>query len=237
MAWKYPDITAWLAAQHVRIDDDYDNIHLVTGEEGFGKSLWMRKVARKLDPTFTLDRIHFEQDDYLDQASELPKGSCIILDEYRGHRRLAMTGDRLEFLDFLKECRGMNLHQFIGYPHVNQFEKDILNDRIRYWEDIPRRGLVDIFERKSERRFRKGPTGPEPYKHITWPQIAKFPVTVANDPLRIGYLAKKEARMRDRRARFLQAHGKAPEDLQPRRLDWGAVDGLLDELRRNQPAP
>lgn len=222
MTKEYVDITEWLDDQHKNVQGEWDNVHLVTGEEGVGKSLWMRKVARKLDPELTVDQIHFTQDGYLEQAATLDVGRAIIMDEFRGHRRLAMTGDRLEFLDFTKECRAMSLHQFIGYPHINQFERDLLTNRIRWWEHIPCRGLVEIRERKSILKFRRTRDGPEPYMETRWPLVGKFPFTTDNDPLRLPYLAKKKARMRDRAARFREAHNG--EDREGRRMAWGHFD-------------
>ncbi|MHB1262058.1 MAG: hypothetical protein ACYC2H_10125 [Thermoplasmatota archaeon] len=227
MTKEYGDIAEWIEDQLKLVKNEWDNVHLVTGEEGVGKSLWMRKVARKLDPELTVERIHFTQDNYLNDAAQLDVGRAIIMDEFRGHRRLAMHGDRQEFLDFTKECRAMSLHQFIGYPHINQFERDLLTNRIRYWEHIPRRGFVEIRERVSILKFRKTREGPEPYMETRWPLVGQFPFTEKNDPLKPLYLEKKYDRMRDRAARFRESHGgeampMSTAPAQPR-LAWGGA--------------
>lgn len=204
----YSNIEDWFKRQEKLILEAWDNIHLVTGEEGSWKSLWMRKCARRLDSKFSVDHIHFTQDDFLNDAAGLEPGRAIVLDEFRGHRRLAMHGDRMEFLDFTKECRELSLHIFIGFPHVSQFERDLLNSRIRWWEHKPTREEVQIRQRVSHLGFDK--TG-EPMVNTTFPLVGRFLVTGKNDPLRPEYQSKKEARMRDRAARFRENHGdKAP---------------------------
>lgn len=232
----YTEIEDWFQDQDRLINNAWDNVHLVTGEEGTGKSLWMRKCARRMDPAFTIDRIHFTQDDCLTDVANLPVGSSVVLDEFRGHRRLAMHGDRMEFLDFLKECRAQGLNLWIGYPHVSQFERDILNNRIRWWEHKPSRGLVEIRKRVSNLVFDK--TG-EPKVSTKWPLVGRFPVTDQNDPLRPAYDAKKDARMRDRAARYKEAHGKGLEaaPIEPRRADAAAqarINMSLVELAQKE---
>ena len=48
----------------------------------------------------------------------------------------------------------------------------------------------------------------KPYTDVKWPMVARFKVTGDNDPLRWDYETKKDARMRDRAARFQEANGE-----------------------------
>lgn len=226
----YLEVDDWLRDQAKLVDQEWDNIHLVTGDEGVGKSRWMRKCARRIDPTFTVERIHFTQDDFLDQATTLPPGASIILDEFRGHRRLAMHGDRMEFLDFAKECRALLLNMWIGFPHVAQFERDLLHSRIRWWEHLPRRGQVVVRKRVGETVF---DMSGEPKASTKFPIVAKFPLPDSPDKLEREYLAKKHERMRDRAARFKENHnGAPPEPPKSTRLPPAFLDMALADLKR-----
>lgn len=211
---SYTAIGDWFEDCRRLPENDWDDLHLFTGEEGYGKSQKMRQIFRKLDSTFTVDRIHFSQDDFLDQAAGLDPGQAIVLDEWRGHKRLAMHGDRMEFLDFTKECRGLGLHIGIGYPHVSQAEKDILFQRVRWWNHSPTRGLLHVHRRLSHARLDgKG----QPVVDVRFQLEGKFPFPVdAPDPMRPAYQAKKIDRMRDRAARYREAHGE--EKATPRLL-------------------
>jgi len=196
----YAEIDSWFEDQRRLIANEYDNIHLVTGREGTGKSLWMRKIARRLDPEFNVDHIHFTTEDFRADVATLKPGRAVVLDEFRGHRRLAMHKERTDFLDFVKECRGLFLHIFIGYPRVTTFERDLVTDRISYWSHFRKRGIVEI--RKPTTSLVFGMDG-QPMEPTKYPLVARFPVTDKNDPLRAAYLAKKQSRMRQRAAQDL----------------------------------
>jgi len=228
----YAEIGQWFDDCRVLPDEEWDDLMLFTGEEGAGKSRKMRQIMRKLDPTFGVDRIHFTQDDFLDQAATLDPGQAIVLDEWRGHKRLAMHGDRMEFLDFTKEMRGLGLHVGIGYPHVDQAEKDILFQRIRWWCYSASRELLVVHRRLSRQRL--GPEG-KPITEVRFKEVGKFPFPPdAPDPLGPEYRVKKEARMRDRAARYRESHGRDLEREMPAapeknpRLNWRAAQILVD---------
>lgn len=235
---KYTSYEPWFdeCRRLVREETDYDDIHVFSGEEGVGKSKAMRLIFRHLDPTFDLSRIHFTQDDFLNQAATLPPGSGIILDEWRGHKRLAMHGDRMEMLDFLKECRGLNLHIGIGYPHITQLEGDVLYQRLRWWNHIPERGILEIHRRNSKTRI--GKDG-RPEVQVRFPIEGRLPIPKdAPDPLGPGYYEKKEARMRDRAARYRENHkgadaGPPKVDVEkPRFVNVAFFDQVMADIKK-----
>ncbi len=229
---EFSNYTEWFADCHKAIDANYDDIHLFTGEEGRYKSRKMRTIFRSLDPTFTVDRIHFNQDDFLEQAVTLEPGQSIVLDEFRGHKRLAMHGDRLEFLDFLKECRGLRLHMGIGFPQVTSFEGDIVYKRIRWWVHSPSRPIVLVHRRSAESKL--GSDGkPIDIIRFQQPSPLPFPDDTA-DPMRKAYEAKKDIRMRDRAQRYRETH--KGQDPTPAPLLASAASVLRDAVIR-KPAP
>jgi hypothetical protein len=211
MKLEFPSFAPWFeeCRRITSAESDYDDIHVFTGEEGSGKSKDMRVIFPRLDPTFSVDRIHFTQDDFLNQLGTLEPGQAIVLDEFRGHKRMAMHGDRLEMLDTLKEIRGLRLHVGIGFPHVTQLEGDILYQRIRWWNHIPRRGELLVHRRIAN--VRTGKDG-KPVVDVRFPLAARLPVPKETpDPMGTAYYQKKDARMRDRVARYKEAlGGKTP---------------------------
>lgn len=230
----YASIGDWFADCRALPDDEWDDIHLFTGEEGYGKSRKMRQIFRKLDPTFDVSRIHFSQDEFLDQAVTLNPGQAIVLDEWRGHKRLAMHGDRMEFIDFTKECRGLGLHIGIGFPHVEQAERDVVFKRIRWWCDSTERTVLQVYRRHARNRLDKEG---HPTTDVRFQLVGKFPFPPdAPDPLGAEYRVKKNERMRDRAARFREAHGKELGE-SPRNLvkNTGAFDALLPRLQQTLP--
>lgn len=210
MKLEFQSYTPWFeeCRRITSAESDYDDIHVFTGEEGVGKSKLMRAVFPNLDPTFDVSRIHFTQDDFLNQLGTLSPGQAIVLDEFRGHKRMAMHGDRLEMLDTLKEIRGLRLHVGIGFPHVTQLEGDILYQRIRWWNHIPRRGELLVHRRIAN--VRTGKDG-KPAVDVRFPLAGRLPIPKETpDPHGVAYYQKKDARMRDRVARYKEAHGGKP---------------------------
>lgn len=198
----------WLADQRRLIAQDWDNINLVTGREGTGKSAWMQWCGKRLDPKFTVDHIHFDIEDFHADVATLEPGRVVVLDEFRGHRRLAMHRERTDFLDFVKECRGLRLHIFIGYPRITTFERDLVTDRISYWSHLRVRGLVEVRKPLTDLMF---DLEGQPIMPTKYPQVGHY--RFKEDPVD-GYKAKKDARMKERAAGFLnkvQEEAKAPD--------------------------
>lgn len=217
-AGGFTDIRVLQAHQRKLIVDNYDDFNLVTGREGRWKSLWMRKRAKAVDPAFTVKDIHFQVEDLFERIDKLrddqgklaSKGRVQVLDEFKGHRRLAMTGERTDFLDWTKEARGMGLHLFIGYNRFTRFERDLVTDRIAFWHHARRRGLMEVRQPGTELSFdRDG----EPIEPTRYPLVGRYTFTGANDPFRWQYEAKKEARMMERTASFLEDDAKPTVNL------------------------
>ena len=202
--------TAWEEDQRRLIAQDWDNINLVTGREGTGKSAWMRRCAKRLDPAFSVEHIHFEAEDFHADVHRLSPGRAVVLDEFRGHRRLAMHKERTDFLDFVKECRGLRLHIFIGFPRITNFERDLVTDRISYWSHLRTRGLVEIRKPTTELMF---DYNGEPLEKTRYPMVAHFRFKDQPDP---AYSAKKAARMKERAAGFLNTKEEKQEGVVPK---------------------
>lgn len=220
---KYGNLDSWLSYKRDLILDDYDDVNMVTGREGKGKSKWARKVARALDPSFSIDRVHFEWDSYVEQLAGLDRGQAIVLDEFRGHRRESMTKERMSVLDEFKENRGLGIHHFIVFNRFTKMDQDLVNDRVSDWSHVRRRGFVEVRQPHTELIFDKHGV---PHEPTTYPHVASFTFT-AWEPAGwdAEYRVKKDDRMRDRRARLREALGGEPEQAS-RLLDASLIEAI-----------
>lgn len=188
----WTDVREWIAEEDSVIRSGFDSITAWTGEEGTGKSYAMLFKHKASDPSFNGGRVHFEQDPFLDQAVQLSPGQAIQLDEFDGHRRLAMHGHRMDFLKFLKEKRALRLRIGIGFPHIGQLDRDILRSRIRYRAHLLQRRILVVKERQvvQEQLDKSG----NPYNIIRWPIRGTFVIPeMPNVQLRRDYDAGKDA--------------------------------------------
>jgi len=193
LALKYPDIKDLHRDQRNLINRNYDDWNLVTGRVGKGKSKWARKNARKLDPTFDLSRIHFFEDDFWDNYCTLKPGQAIILDEFDGHRRRAMSGERVSFLERMKRTRSRRVHAFIVYDRVSRLDRDLLTDRNAYWHHAEERGVMEVRQPETHLAFTHKS---EPIEPTSYPKVGIFPFTDWEPPgIEAAYDAKKDREM------------------------------------------
>lgn len=75
--------SAWLLQYiHKRIDENRNFIAIFTGDTGSGKSYSAMRLAERVDPNFSVDRIVFTVTDFIHLInSDLPKGSVVIFDD------------------------------------------------------------------------------------------------------------------------------------------------------------
>lgn len=212
------------AAYHERTVAAFDNYTLVSGEVGMWKSLWMRKFGAYVSRRpLTVDHIHFTQDDWNQDFVTLQPGDSIVMDEWRAHKRQAMHGFRMEQMDTNKEGRQIGANAFFGYPDADEIDSDLMK-RFEWWHHKPNRRRVVVRRKVATLLFTRDG---EPYTKVTWPIVARLPVTGKNDPLRWPYETKKEARMRDRAARFAESNGKPESPGQAIRAVKPAINPAL----------
>lgn len=147
---RYESVHEWIAECRALVRRDKDDLILVTGPEGEGKSTIAFQVAKALDPGFNVGRVSFGIQAFLKNAPKTPKFGAVLADELLANKRKAMYGETIELLDFLQICRGLNLHLLICFPHLDLFEGAILNYRVRWRIHVPKRGVFVLYERASK---------------------------------------------------------------------------------------
>lgn len=97
---------------------DWDRVYLIDGNEGSGKSVLALQLAKYLDPTFNIDRVTFNGEDFSKAIDESTKGQAIVFDEaFNGLASSSATSKMNRFLvRKLMECRQKNLFVFIVLP-------------------------------------------------------------------------------------------------------------------------
>lgn len=188
--------------------EDQDNIVLLTGDPGRGKSTLAMQLAYAFDPDFSLEHVHFTIPELLDDARQLEHYRCVVADEFLMNRRGSMRKDNIDMVEFLQICRGLNLHMLLCFPYAHRLDRAVIEDRIRYMIDVPTKGLAVLMERKRDKR-----TG-----IVSYPEILRWTFEKNSGPRWDDYLAKKllMARQRDAEARGYKNLEDVPLDL-PRR--------------------
>lgn len=183
----------WLRFCRTLPQDGWDNVMLFTGPEGVGKSTIAWRVLRELDPTFSAARVHFGARAFLANAASTPRGGAVLADEIELNKRRGMHGTTLDLMDFLKDCRALNLHIGFCFPHESLFDEGILNTRVRWKIHIPARGRMVLSERVTrEVSNREGGTD----QIHRWVERGKWQGIAPNQgPLWSEYVQKKELHM------------------------------------------
>lgn len=207
MAKRFATPQEWIDDCRSTVKADFDNLMLFTGPEGSGKSTLAFQILRAIDPTFTVARVQFGIRNFLAAAPETPRYRAVLADELEANKRRGMSGATLDLLDFLKDCRGLNLHMAICFPHEDLFEGAILNFRVRWKIHVPRRGLWILSERTS-RQYRKRSTG-ELVTIYQWHERGRWTFKENSGPLWDDYRAKKEAHMRSLGERYREEKSSA----------------------------
>jgi hypothetical protein len=207
MALKYPRVEQWITELRKSAERNDDNFVPIFGPPGKGKSTVALQLGRALDPHLTVDQIHFGIANYL--ANAPPQDDEVTYDlrkaklgAGRAHRvqvgdemqlsgRKAMHGISLDFQEFEKDCRGLNLDQIICFPDEEDFDK-VYGYRTRFKVVVPERGLMLVYEREERIRHKKGGISE---KYYVWTLVGKYTVVENRGPLWAAYCAKKEAHM------------------------------------------
>lgn len=122
-----------------------------TLEVGAGKSVFLQQTGEaytemvndyhKLNLTFTGKNIVFNSKDLIERAFELPRFSCIILDEWEDANYWSELGKSLR--QFFRKCRQLNLFILIIIPNFFQLPMSYAISRSLFFVDVQFRGEFD----------------------------------------------------------------------------------------------
>lgn len=135
------------------IRQDKDQVVLITGAEGSGKSNLAWLMARAVDPDFSADRMCFTGEEFRTAAVRADKYAALVLDEavHDLFSRSAMSKGNKQMAEFLTICRERNLVMFILIPNINHADKLVKDHRAHWWWNVEKRGVAML--RKPQRHI------------------------------------------------------------------------------------
>jgi hypothetical protein len=176
------------------LHDDDDMVLLFTGEPGRGKSTFGTQLLRMVDPTFGVDRIHFTIQDFMHAAPRTPKHAGILADEFLASRRKAMRGEMIDLNDFFQVCRQFNLCIGLCFPSEHRMDLPILEDRVKFKIECPRRGLAILKQRIVRDVLYRG----RARRIVTWERRGKWTFGPNRGGFDTAYRAKKDRHFTNR---------------------------------------
>ena len=136
---------------------DKDYFVAIDGMEGSGKSTLAFQVAKHVDPSFNLDRVVFNAEDFRQAIYKAKKGQAIVFDEaFTGlSSRSALSGINRALVGLMMQMRQKNLFVIIVLPTFFLLDKYVALWRCRglihVYESGGRRGYFRVFGRRLKK--------------------------------------------------------------------------------------
>lgn len=131
------------------INSEFDVLFMCTGEERAGKSTAMIRLAKKLNPDFSLDHVCFRINEFNEAIDESDDKSIIIMDE-AGHEMFAQEWWNDFQRNLIKKLQviGMkNLVLILNLPSKGLLNKRIRERRAKFWGYVETRETTQGIKR------------------------------------------------------------------------------------------
>lgn len=129
----------FLGTLRYRLDNHYDNVIAVTGEERCGKSNTAIRLAKMLDKRFTEDQVLFDvYDDINPLMRRLGKGNVVILDE-AGKEINSRQWSKKEQKELVTKFQVFGKKQItviIVMPRFSYLDSAIRDTRLKFWLQV-----------------------------------------------------------------------------------------------------
>lgn len=120
-----------------RVDREFDNLVVIDGDEGVGKSSLAYKLCTMLDPTFTLEeRYVYSLEEFLQKLTEdtTIRGKVFLFDEatnVANNRQWMETGNTI-FTKILEKIRSRGLTMVLCIPFYGRLDKYVRTWRVKF---------------------------------------------------------------------------------------------------------
>lgn len=146
------------------VRDDNDCVFVVSGREGSGKSTVTFQAAKYVDPTFTLDRVVFNTEDFhkiiISLGKKREKYKAVVFDEAIAGARAAQWATHVSqaIIQLLAQIRQFNLFVFIVIPSFFELNRYIAVHRSQalihcYRDKLGRRGSFAGYGWEKKKRL------------------------------------------------------------------------------------
>lgn len=222
----------WCAVARQRTDRDWDAVILVTGPEGTGKSTLVLRMARQIDPTFSLERLVYTPEALVEQYEKVRPGEVVVWDE--GVRGLfatdTFTETQKDVLKLFALCRAKRAIVFICIPNIWTAAKQLRQARAFLWIHVEARGRARVHERNDRLRYRPsddlGFSLSETAPILLW---SKFGEKGEEGRFYSAYLHVKDERMEDFLRETRESLARDREKLEKKRAVHRASDSGADD--------
>ena len=140
--------------------NDWDEIALIAGYPGTGKSNFAMSVARYCCEWFDISYIAFDAESFIELTNKCKPNSSIILDEsfQSLNSKTTMTSDFVRIINHLQLVRQKNLYIFLCLPNFFDLAKTIAIYRsshlfVTYSEKYGHRGSFAAFGREEKKNL------------------------------------------------------------------------------------
>lgn len=125
------DLVKNLDALKTAVKRDWDGLLFVFGREGVGKSTFAMQLASYLDPDFSLDRVSWTPEGFVEKVMNAPKYACIVLDEayLTFVNRTSIGNLQRTIISMLTMIRSRNLYIIVVSPTIFDMSKYLVVHR------------------------------------------------------------------------------------------------------------
>lgn len=135
-----------------RLQQNFDEITVITGYEGSGKSVLASQIATTVSPNFHKGLVGYDPEDLARMVYDLKKGDTIWLDEgglFLFSRDSTKSANKI-LIKFFTICRQLNVHVIICVPNFFILDTYLRDHRVKnLFHIIKNRKNFLIFKRNS----------------------------------------------------------------------------------------
>jgi len=123
----------------------------VDGRVGVGKTTLTFQLAKYLDPNFSLDKVAFTPEQFLEALQKAKKGDSIVFDEaYVVSSRFAMSEFNKKVVSVMSQVRSKNLYIFFVLPSLFDLDRTLALFRVDnlfhvYKHESGQKGFYGVF--------------------------------------------------------------------------------------------
>lgn len=212
-------VRRWLETIHARrVQQEFDNIVLVVGDEGVGKSnfitglVWWWQEIRGVDrsPDSVLDQLVWSRSGMQEAMANWSKRSAIVAHDAARilHRKRAMESGQVELETDLLDVRTKEHLIILGFQGWDKVPSDLRERRAEHVIYLPKRGQVRLYHRSSLEGHESGEAWPPADAVDTFPYLGDL-----EGPVSDCWTAFQNLDLEQKRERLQDDETQAPDEI------------------------